>query len=60
MLAFLAFLALALSWSLGTPLLSAADGREHSVKAAATVRMEFSGQDLVWNIRGWQGPSRRT
>jgi len=54
-LAFLAFLALALSWSLGTPLLSAADEPEQSVKAAATVRMEFSGQDHVWNLPGWQG-----
>lgn len=55
MLAFLAFLALALSWSLGTPLLSAADEPEQSVKAAAAVRMEFSGHDHIWNLAGWQG-----
>lgn len=54
-LAFLAFLALALSWSLGTPLLSAADEPEQSVKAAAAVRMEFSGREHVWNLGGWQG-----
>jgi hypothetical protein len=46
-LAFLAFLALALSWSLGVPLLSAADEPEHVVRAAAAVRGEFNGQDEV-------------
>ena len=46
-LAFLAFLALTLSWSLGTPLLSAADEPEVVVKAAASVRGEFSGREQV-------------
>ena len=54
LLAFLAFLALALSWSLGTPLLSAADEPEQSIKAAAVVRGEFSGIDEVWNFANWQ------
>ena len=54
LLAFLAFLALALSWSLGTPLLSAADEPEQSVKAAAVVRGEFSGPVRVWNFADWQ------
>jgi hypothetical protein len=52
--AFLAFLALALSWSLGTPLLSAADEPEQSIRAAAVVRGEFSGPQRVWNFSGWQ------
>ncbi|HET9168128.1 MAG TPA: DUF2142 domain-containing protein [Actinospica sp.] len=54
LLALLAFLALALSWSLGTPLLSAADEPEQSIKAAAVVRGEFSGAEHVWNFSGWQ------
>jgi Predicted membrane protein (DUF2142) len=54
LLAFLAFLALALSWSLGTPLLSAADEPEQSIRAAAVVRGEFSGIDEVWNFAHWQ------
>ena len=53
-LAFLAFLALALSWSLGTPLLSAADEPEHVVRAAAVVRGEFSGTQNVKHFTGWQ------
>ena len=53
-LAFLAFLALALSWSLGTPLLSAADEPEQTIKAAAVVRGEFAGPEHVWNFPGWQ------
>lgn len=52
--ALLAFLALALSWSLGTPLLSAADEPEQSIKAAAVVRGEFSGAEHIWNFAGWQ------
>lgn len=54
LLAFLAFLALALSWSLGTPLLSAADEPEHVVKAAAAVRGEFSGTQNIEHFVGWQ------
>lgn len=54
LLAFLAFLALALSWCLGTPLLSAADEPEQSIKAAAVVRGEFSGADHIWNFANWQ------
>jgi len=53
-LAFLAFLSLALSWSLGMPLLSAADEPEHVVKAAAVVRGEFSGPSKVIDFAGWQ------
>lgn len=53
-LAFLAFLSLALSWSLGTPLLSAADEPEHVVKAAAAVRGEFSGAQDIEHFVGWQ------
>jgi hypothetical protein len=51
-LAFLAFLALALSWSLGVPLLSAADEPEHVVRAAAAVRGEFSGTNEVHYFTG--------
>lgn len=54
LLAFLAFLTLALSWSLGTPLLSAADEPEQAVKAMAVVRGEFSGVQQIWNFAGWQ------
>ena len=54
LLAFLAFLALALSWSLGTPLLSGADEPEQTVKAAAVVRLEFSGPEHVWTFLGSQ------
>jgi hypothetical protein len=53
-LAFLAFLALALSWSLGTPLLSGADEPEHVVKAAAAVRGEFSGPEHILRFGGWE------
>lgn len=53
-LAFLAFLAMAVSWSLGTPLLSAADEPEQAVKAAAVVRGEFSGVDHVERFGDWQ------
>jgi hypothetical protein len=53
-LAFFAFLGLALSWSLGMPLLSAADEPEHVVKAAAVVRGEFSGPPKVIDFAGWQ------
>ena len=49
-LAFLAFLALALSWSLGVPLLSAADEPEHIVRAAAAVRGEFNGRQELRNF----------
>lgn len=52
MLAFLAFLALTLSWSLGVPLLSAADEPEHVVRAAAAVRGEFSGQNEIRYFTG--------
>lgn len=52
--AFFAFLGLALSWSLGMPLLSAADEPEHVVKAAAVVRGEFSGPSKVIDFPGWQ------
>ncbi|MBR7826074.1 DUF2142 domain-containing protein [Actinospica sp. MGRD01-02] len=54
LLAFLAFLTLALSWSLGTPLLSAADEPEQAVRAMAVVRGEFSGAQQVWNFAHWQ------
>jgi hypothetical protein len=53
-LAFLAFLTLALSWSLGTPLLSAADEPEQAVRAMAVARGEFSGAQQIWNFAGWQ------
>lgn len=53
-LAFLAFLALALSWSLGTPLLSAADEPEVVIKAAASVRGEFSGPQTVFAFPTWE------
>jgi len=53
-LAFLAFLALALSWSLGTPLLSAADEPEVVTKAAASVRGEFSGKETVVTSPSWE------
>ncbi|MBR7836868.1 DUF2142 domain-containing protein [Actinospica durhamensis] len=54
LLAFLAFLAMALSWSLGTPLLSGADEPEQSVKAAAVVRGEFSGVAHVQKQSNWE------
>ena len=53
-LAFLGFLALALSWSLGTPLLSAADEPEIVTKAAASVRGEFSGKETVVTTPSWE------
>lgn len=55
-LAFLAFLGLALSWSLGMPLLSAADEPEQVVKSAAVVRGELSGAQKMIDFSG----SRKT
>lgn len=52
--AFLAFLAMVLSWSLGTPLLGGADEPEQTVKAAAVVRGEFSGTEHVLKLPGWK------
>ena len=54
LLAFLAFLAMALSWSLGVPLLSAADEPEQTVKAAAVVRGEFSGIAHLERQPNWE------